>query len=229
MSVNTPSQDIRASGIVLRRTNYGEADRILNIITPVGKITAIAKGVRKARSKLAGGVEMFSLIDFNIHKGRSEMGVVTGAKMLEYYGEIVKDFGRMELAGMIFKKIGRLAESSDNSEYFKITEQCLKELNSGMNGEIVEGWFLLNAAKTMGEEMNLYRDVMGNKLVAEERYSWNPSQAAFVVDMRGEYGVDEIKLLRLMSTAELKMIKRVKVEDGMYGKALGLIRIAIHI
>lgn len=229
MSGNTPSRDIRTLGIVLRRTNYGEADRILNIITPVGKITAIAKGVRKARSKLAGGVEMFSLSDFNIHVGRSEMGVVTGAKMLEHYGEIVRDFGRMELAGMILKKIGRVAESSDNPEYFKITEQCLRGLNSGMSGELVEGWFLLNVAKTMGEEMNLYRDVAGDKLVADERYNWDPSQAAFVMDARGEYGVDEIKLLRLMSTAELKMIKRVKVEDGMYGKVLGLVRVVIHI
>lgn len=56
MQKNMPNKDIRTLGIVLRRTNYGEADRILNILTPSGKITAIAKGVRKSRSKLAGRI-----------------------------------------------------------------------------------------------------------------------------------------------------------------------------
>ena len=66
--------DIKTLGLVLRRTNYGEADRILNIITPTGKISAMAKGVRRARSKLAGGVEMFSLSEYVIHCGRGGWG-----------------------------------------------------------------------------------------------------------------------------------------------------------
>ena len=52
MSRNIQSKDIRTPGIVIRRVNYGEADRILTIITPSGKISAIAKGVRKAKSKV---------------------------------------------------------------------------------------------------------------------------------------------------------------------------------
>ena len=62
--------DLRTEAIILRRTDYGEADRILNILTPSGKISAIAKGVRKARSKLAGGIEMFTLAELLIHSGR---------------------------------------------------------------------------------------------------------------------------------------------------------------
>ena len=49
MSSNTIKKDIRTLGYVLKRTNYGEADRILNLITPQGKISAIAKGVRKEK------------------------------------------------------------------------------------------------------------------------------------------------------------------------------------
>ena len=81
MRENTQNKDYRTLGFVLRRTNYGEADRILNIITPKGKISAIAKAARKEKSKLAGGIEMFSLTDLNIHQGRSEFAIITGAKM----------------------------------------------------------------------------------------------------------------------------------------------------
>ena len=90
------NKDLRTFGIVLRRTNYGEADRILNIITPEGKVSAIARGVRKEKSKMAGNVELFSLIELNIHFGKNEMGVLTGAKMKKYFGNIVKDLRKME-------------------------------------------------------------------------------------------------------------------------------------
>jgi DNA repair protein RecO (recombination protein O) len=53
---------IVTKGIVLTRTDYGEADRILHFLTPdQGKIAGIAKGVRKSKSKLAGGIELFSV------------------------------------------------------------------------------------------------------------------------------------------------------------------------
>ena len=226
MPGNTTPRDVRTLGVVMRRTNYGEADRILNLLTPLGKITAIAKGVRKARAKMAGGVEMFTLTDFNIHLGKSEMGVVTGAKMVRHYGEIIKDFGRMEMAGVILKKVNQLAEGSDNSEYFSLVEQSLAGLNSGAAIELVEGWFLINAMRAMGEEMNLYRDVGGMRLGVEKRYDWDAMQMAFSENERGEFTADEIKMLRLMATADLKVVRRVKIDGVKLVRILELIRVA---
>lgn len=50
----------RTQAVVLRRTNYGEADRILQLLTPDGRRSVMARGVRKEKSKLAGGVELFA-------------------------------------------------------------------------------------------------------------------------------------------------------------------------
>ena len=47
--------------IVLRRTDFGEADRIVNLLTSEGKISAIARGARRQKSKLAGGIEIFAV------------------------------------------------------------------------------------------------------------------------------------------------------------------------
>lgn len=66
--------DLRTRAIVLRRTNYGESDRILNLLTPEGKVAVLAKGVRKEKSRLAGGIELFSISDVVIHQGRSNLG-----------------------------------------------------------------------------------------------------------------------------------------------------------
>lgn len=223
------NNDIRTQGFVLRRTNYGEADRILNIITPLGKFVVIAKSVRKSKSKLAGSVEMFSLIDFNIHQGRSEFGVVTGAKMLEHYGEILHDYRRMELAGLVLKKISQAAESANSEEYFNITKQCLVGLNAGLNTDLIEAWFLLHLMKVMGEEMNLYRDINGEKLVENQNYSFDNTALAFMANDGGEFGTNEIKFLRLLVTSKLNVVQRVKVDDSMIREILDLVRVVAHL
>jgi DNA repair protein RecO (recombination protein O) len=225
MSNNIAKKDIRTLGYVLRRVNYAEFDRILNLITPQGKIVAIAKGVRKEKSKLAGSIEVFSLTDFNIHFGRSEFGLITGAKMQKHYKNIVKDLSKMEIAAMILKKIDRASENSDNPEYFRILEQGLVGLDSGVSLKMIEAWFLMNLRRTTGEEINLYRSVDGEKLSEDVLYSWDVGENAFIKDGRGEFGANEIKILRLLSTVDLKMMDRVKINDEMIDKVLRFVRI----
>ena len=76
-------RDLRTEAIVLRRTDYGEADRILQLLTPEGKKSVVAKGVRREKSKLAGGIELFSVSEVVIHEGKGELGILTGAKLVE--------------------------------------------------------------------------------------------------------------------------------------------------
>jgi len=219
-------KEIKTKAYVLRRTNYGEADRILNLITPIGKMSVIAKGARKEKSKLAGGIEMFSLVELIIHQGKSGFGIVTNAKMLKYYDKILTAYDKMELASMILKDISKVAESSDSLEYFKLVDQALDGINSGVNMTLVEGWFLLNLVKAQGEDVNLYRDVAGKKLEESLRYDWDGLEAAFVARDGGEFGAEEIKTLRLMTGLDLIVMQRVKGVDRMLPKILRLIKTA---
>lgn len=209
------NEDLKTEGIVLRRTNYGEADRILNVITPVGKVAAIAKGVRKPKSKLAGGVEMFCLSELVVHRGKGELGIVTSSRMKKQYGEIVKDLERMEMAAEMLKKIDKAAEGVGQGEFFEILRQSLEGLNNGVDLKLVASWFRLNFKRASGEEMNLYRDNTGEKLVENRRYDWWGTEEAFVVSEAGEAGANEIKMLRLMATMDLAVVGRIKVNAGL--------------
>ena len=208
MLENMP-KDLKTRAYVLRRTNYGEADRILNLITPVGKISAIAKGVRKPKSKLAGGVEMFSLSEVNLHFGKSEMAVVTGAKMVRFYSEILKDLARMEMAVWILKKINKAAEGVEASGFFEIVDKSLFALNDGCNTSLVEAWFIINLAKVTGEEINLYLDSDGDKLELESKYNWDAHEKVFVKNDNGEVDANMIKILRIMVSADFEVARRV--------------------
>lgn len=207
--MSTP-KDIRTKAYVLRRTNFGEADRILNLITPEGKISAIAKGVRKEKSKLAGSVEMFSLIDIVIHQGKSELGVVTSAKMVQFYDKILADFARMELASFVLKKINISVEHSNDAENFKIVDQVFKAINAGENLETIETWFLFNYLRLVGEQVNLYRDTSGNDLVADGEYEWDFGENALASRPGGRITANEIKLMRLAVTSNLGTFLKVK-------------------
>ena len=82
-------------GIVLARTNYQEADRIITFITPdQGKLRVLAKGVRKSMSKMAGGIELFSISEIGFLKGRGELCMLTSTRLEKYFDTIVQDINR---------------------------------------------------------------------------------------------------------------------------------------
>lgn len=222
--MRTQNKDIRAVGYVLRRTNYGEADRILNLITPVGKLAVVARGVRKMKSKLAGGIEPFTRSDFQIHQGRSDLGVLTGAKMQKYYSHIVQDLGRMELAARILKRVDAATENANAEEFFMLVDQSLAAIDAGENLELIEAWFLLNLRRIVGEEVNLYRDIAGEKLSINAKYNWDSYERAFRPNPNGKFGANEIKLLRLMASNDLDIVRKIKYDPQILDPINELVR-----
>lgn len=213
-------RDLRTDAIVLKRTNFGETDRILTLITPIGKKSALAKGVRKEKSKLAGAVEPFSLTELNLHEGKSELLVVTGAKVKKFYSNLLKDFTKLEVASEILKKIMRVSEQVDIPEYFEITKECLEALDSGANVETVLAWFYLNVYKAGGGEVNLHFDTEGKPLSETEKYVWDFTEGALKKESAGKIGRDEIKMLRLMMAAKLSLVRKVSDVSQMMPELL---------
>lgn len=202
--------DLRTRAIVLRRTNYGESDRILNFLTPEGKVSALAHGVRKEKSRLAGGIELFSVADIVIHQGRSPLGTLTSAKMLRFYGNILADVERLELAGKFLKCLDRVSEQIPSPEHFSILQQSLMGLDRGLPNDLIATWFRFNVARSNGEEVNLLRDTSGMELDPEQKYYWNTAENALSPDFSGNIGAREIKFARFLLSNQLLMAAQVE-------------------
>ena len=203
--------DIRTKAIVLRRTNYGESDRILNLLTENGLISCIAKGVRKEKSKLAGGIEMFCLSEVTVHSGtNNKLGILTSAKMLEAYQNITVKLADLELGSLVLKKVEKAAEATSGPDFFNLTRQVLTALNVGVNPELVETWFWFNFAKTSGEQFNLVKDIDGNELDPYKTYVWDSTELSLREQIGGNITASEIKLMRLILSSDLKTVSRVK-------------------
>lgn len=206
------SQALRTKAIVLRRTNYGESDRILNLLTPEGRVDAMAKGVRKEKSKLAGGIEIFSLADVVVHYGRSSLGILTSAKMLYFYSNIMTDMARLELASTCMKRLYSAAEQVNNAEHFSILQQVLAGLDQNLPIILVETWFWFNLARTNGEEVNLIYDINGEKLDPKMTYFWQKTEKSLQFNSSGDIKAREIKLARLILERPLTTIAKI---DGI--------------
>ena len=214
------NDDVRTKAFVLRRTNYGEADRILNLLTPEGKVSAIARGVRKEKSKLASNIEMFCLIDLSVHHGRGDLSVIASAKLLKFYSNIITDLEKLELASLILKKANTITDDISSQELFEIVKQTLEALDNGVSKTLVETWFWFNFAKIKGEEINLYRDTDDHKLVETETYIWDTMDVALRPQPGGEIGASEIKLMRLMLISKLELVSRVRGTEASLPKIL---------
>lgn len=208
--------DIRTKAIVLRRTNYGEADRILNLLTEKGLVSAIAHGARKEKSKLAGGIELFCVSEITAHEGRNNsLHTLTSAKMIEHYNRIPLDLNKLELGSMFLKRVNKDAENSEGPEYFHLVHQALSALNQNNNLAMIEAWFLFNLARLNGEQINLLKDTEGQDLDEYSMYVWDNRESALRPQRGGNIGQNEIKMMRLILSSELKIVLRVENAESI--------------
>jgi DNA repair protein RecO (recombination protein O) len=105
---------LKTEGIVLRSLRYGEADRILHLYTPRrGKIGAIAKGVRRARSRFGGRLEPFFRLDLVLHEGRGELLTVTSAQTIAGHPRLREDGAALDTAARACDAVARLFDTSE--------------------------------------------------------------------------------------------------------------------
>jgi DNA repair protein RecO (recombination protein O) len=105
---------LKTEAVVLRSIRYGEADRILHLYTPHrGRVGAIAKGVRRARSRFGGRLEPFFRLRIELHEGRGELMTVTGAHTLEGHARLRSDARALDAAARACDAVGRLFETAE--------------------------------------------------------------------------------------------------------------------
>src|SRR3954466_6310839 len=105
---------LKTEAIVLRSLRYAEADRILHLYTPHrGRLSAIAKGVRKARSRFGGRLEAFFRLQTVLHEGRSELLTVTSVETLAAHPRLREHAASLDVAARCCDAVGRLFATED--------------------------------------------------------------------------------------------------------------------
>lgn len=228
----------KTEAIILNRTNYSEADRILTALTPTyGKIRIIAKGSRKIKSRSSGHIELFGQTELMLVRGRG-MEVLTSARLLWYPHTLGADYARINLAFLFGSMVDKLVEQREpHPELFRLLLDALTAINTHGSSERLELWFKLRLAQELG-----YRPQIDGCLVCGNTDS---STAYFISPERGgtvdascrnagdiELSQNAIKLWRLIlqysfntidavSGAEQLATASLPACDGLYEFHLG--------
>ncbi len=105
---------VKTQAVVLRSIRFGEADRIVHLYTPHrGRVGAIAKGVRRARSRFGGRLEPFFRLDLVLHEGRGELLTVTSAETVEGYARLRADGPALDTAARACDALTRLFDTGE--------------------------------------------------------------------------------------------------------------------
>lgn len=189
----------RTTSIVLRRTNYGEADRILRMLTPLGQRNVIAKGARREKSKLAGGIELFAVSDIVINSGKGDLGILTSSRLVKFYRHILEDYDRLQFGYEAINLVARASEDLDEPAWYEVLKEVFEGLdNQTVALQLIQTWFYVHYAKLTGYELNLESDVMGKSLDSGKTYMYDINERGLRHAEQGDIDANHIKLLRIM-------------------------------
>lgn len=215
----------RTQAIVLRRTNYGEADRVVQLLTPDGRRSVMARGVRKEKSKLAGGIELFAVSDVVLGEGKGDLGILTSAKLVQFYRHILEDYDRLQFGYLAIKLVGRASETVDEPEWFDLLKEVLMGLDVlTIPLPLIESWFYIRYAGLLGRELNVELDIEGAKLEADQQYRYDAGEQGLRKVTGGEITGEHIKLLRLIATRPLQVLVQIGGIGALLPDSLRLVR-----
>jgi DNA repair protein RecO (recombination protein O) len=122
---------LKTEAVILRSIRYGEADRILHLYTPHhGRLGAIAKGVRRARSRFGARLEPFFHVRAVLHEGRSDLLTVTGVDTISTNGKLRDGAATLDAAARACDAVARLFETAEpHPEVFRLLVNELALLN----------------------------------------------------------------------------------------------------
>jgi DNA repair protein RecO (recombination protein O) len=169
------ARSYRTQAIVLSHIEYGEADRILKLFTlEKGKISAIAKGVRKIRSRKAGHLEPFTHVNLFLAKGRN-LDIITQAETIDPFLGLRDNLERVAFASYVMELLDRFTyEEGQNVGLFRLLANTLSRLENQPNTETIVHYFELRFLDLLGFRPQLFECVECGKAIQEQDQYFSP-------------------------------------------------------
>lgn len=217
----------KTQAIVLRSMELGEADRVLTVLTPrLGKLRVIAKGVRRPRSRLGGGLEPMSDVQLVLAIGRT-FDVVTGAALEDPHLGLRNDLHSTAAAWYVVELADRFCETSaDSFEAFVLLAQALSALDapgSEVSRELVARWFELHLLDGMGFRPELASCLECGATIEPEGNAFSPVAGGVLCPTCGHtalgarpLGADALKVMRHLQRSRLSDVLRLRLLGAVH-------------
>ena len=165
-------RSFRVEAIILRHSDWGEADRLLVMFTlEMGKLRAIAKGVRKPRSRKAGHLEPFTRVSLLLARGR-DMMIVTQAETIAAHTPLREDLLLSTYASYVVELLDRFTyEEGENRALYRLLNDTLTRISSSTSPDLAVRYYEVRLLDLVGFRPQLFNCVVcGEKIQPENQY-----------------------------------------------------------
>ncbi len=167
------ARSLRAEAVVLRHSDYGEADRLLTLYTrQLGKTRALVKGARKVTSRKAGHLEPFTYVKLQLAKGR-DLFIVTQADAIQTYLPVRDDLVLTGEASYVIELLDRFTyeDERENSSLFRLLTDTLSRLASQADPWLVVRYYEMRLLDDLGFRPRLFECAnCGRAILPEDQF-----------------------------------------------------------
>jgi len=213
-------------GIVLRSYPFGEADRVVVLLSPNnGELRTVAKGVRKTKSRFGGRLEPFTHVDLVLYEGRN-LDTITQVAVLEPFPHLRLDLDAVLAAGTMVEAADAVAQEKESSiRLFLLLQRGLKALEAGETRQNLITSFLLKLADVVGVAPSLMQCASCGRFEDLHRFSFAGGGA--VCDrcrVEGSVRLRDGLTEYLAALADAEMTSLPDLDNSISGEAMGIAR-----
>ena len=215
----------QTQGFILAKNNWAEADQVLTVYTEdFGKLEVLGKAIRKIKSKLRGGAELFYLSEIEFIQGRIRR-TLTDAVSIERFENIRKDLEKLKIAYQISEVADNLIRGQEkDQEIFNLLNDLFNKLNardlSPASYYLIYHYFFWNLLSLLGYRIDLYNCVFCQKKLIPQDLCLDPSAGIICSECfkknrdRPVFSIspEVIKILRLFLNKDWQILTKLKAD-----------------
>ena len=223
-----PEHSLRVEAVVLRHSDYGEADRILTLYArQLGKTRAIVKGARKLTSRKAGHLEPFTHVKLQLAAGR-DLFIVSQADTVDAYLPLREDLILTGHASYVIELLDRFTyeEHLENPTLFRLLTETLARLASKSDPWLAIRYYEMRLLDELGFRPRLFECAnCGREILAEDQFfSFNAGGVICPACGKGlpnlvEISVDALKYLRHFQRSSYREASRARPSPAVQKEA----------
>ncbi len=227
------SRTYRSEAIILRRTDFGEADRLLTIFTPRhGKRRVIAKGVRKTTSRKSGQVELFNRAELQLAVGRN-FDIVTDAQIVDPYRRLHDELPRLSYAYYVAELTDKLTVDEEESQpLYALLVRAFEALDAREALDLAARYFELHLLNLIGYRPYLFNCAGCQEPLTETADRWSPSGGGMLCPLCAPaephafpISLSAFKALRILQREPIASIDELqRLSDPLRREMEGLLR-----
>ncbi len=216
-------RNYQTEAIIIKKTKLGEADRILTLYTPhLGKIQAVAKGVRRPKSKMAGHLELLTYSLVSLARGRN-LDTITGSQTINSFLPVKNDLWLTASALYIAELVNQFtADQVENYPLFQLLLGAMEQLCQTNDPELVLRYFELNLLGRVGYRPQLRECVSCHRILQPVTNSFSPSAGGMLCPHCSPsypptypLPVNAQKVLRLFQDSDYSTVRRLRVDPEL--------------